>query len=693
MVSFFLSRRSAVGRTLVFLLFSVTLLSAQSHSAVVSGRVLDPSGAILQNARVTLRQPHSDWQRVVYTDISGAYFFRKLDPGAYELVASSPGFIAATRELTLGEQEQRAFDIVLDPGGFREEITVVGPHVAGTPEIARRVPGSVELIDEVTLENSRVHDFGEALRKIAGVNVRDEEGFGLRPNIGIRGLNPTRSTKVLLLEDGIPLAYAPYGDNSSYYHPPVERFSSVEILKGSGQILYGPATVGGVVNYITPDPPPQRTGSITLMGGSRDYFSGNLQLGGTWRGTGVLVDYLRKQGEGARENTRSGLNDFNLKSLTVLSPSQTLTVKANYYGEDSNVTYSGLRLDEYLANPRQNSFRNDFFYGDRWGASATHNYVFRHGLLLMTNVYGSVFKRNWWRQSSNSGQRPNDAADPACGGMENLNTTCGNEGRLRRYYSWGIAPQIRADYSFFGLRQQSDFGVRMHFERQDRRQENGSFPMARSGVLVESNIRENQAYSAFVQQRLHVGRLILTPGVRVERISYERTNRLLGVSGTTDLTQVVPGIGVSYSPFENATFFAGVHRGFAPPRTEDVINNSTGGVVDLDPELSWNYELGARTVPMRGLRLDATFFRMDYQNQIIPASLAGGLGAALTNGGETLHQGVELATRIDSGVLRSSRHNLYFGVAYTWLPVGEFTGVRFRFSGSQRDRTPPNVCA
>ena len=79
-----------------------------------------------------------------------------------------------------------------------------------------------------------------------GVFARDEEGFGLRPNIGIRGLNPTRSSKVLLLEDGIPLTYAPYGDNASYYHPPVDRFERIEVLKGSGQILFGPHTVGGV---------------------------------------------------------------------------------------------------------------------------------------------------------------------------------------------------------------------------------------------------------------------------------------------------------------------------------------------------------------------------------------------------------------------------------------------------------------
>ena len=117
------------------------------------------------------------------------------------------------------------------------------------------------------LEESRVFTINEALRKVPGVFARDEEGFGLRPNLGIRGLNPTRSSKVLLLEDGIPITYAPYGDNATYYHPPVERFDHIEVLKGSGQILFGPHTVGGVINYITPAVPDAVDGHAGRLAG------------------------------------------------------------------------------------------------------------------------------------------------------------------------------------------------------------------------------------------------------------------------------------------------------------------------------------------------------------------------------------------------------------------------------------------
>jgi Fe(3+) dicitrate transport protein len=154
------------------------------------------------------------------------------------------------------------------------------------------------------------------------------------------------------------------------------------------------------------------------------------------------------------------------------------------------------------------------------------------------------------------------------------------------------------------------------------------------------------------------------------------------VSGRTNLTEVIPGFGVTFSPAEATTLFAGVHRGFAPPRTEDIISNTTGGVVELDAELSWNYEVGVRNRLSAGAQFEATLFRMDFANQIIPASLAGGSGATLTSAGETLHQGVELAARLDGAALFGTDHNVYFRGAYTYLPTARFEGPRFVYVGT-----------
>ena len=652
----------------LFVALFATLFAAPLAAETIRGRVVDSQGRPIAGTTVVLYRGDARIAEA-RTDGSGSFSF-EVESGSYVLTNAAA---SASQVIDVGEE---TVSVELQLPVVTDEITVLGSRIAATPD---RIPGAVAVLGREAMVDPNPTNVTEVLRKAPGIHVRDEEGFSLRPNIGIRGLNPTRSTKVLLLEDGLPVTYAPYGDNSAYYHPPLERFESIEILKGSGQIAYGPVTVGGVINYLTPVPPSAPELRVKIAGGSREYFNGHLAWGGTWGKTGLLVDLMRKQGDGARDNVHSELNDVNFKVVQALSEAQSLTLRASYYGEDSNVTYSGLRESEYAAEPRQNPFENDFFYGDRYGASLVHRLRFDDATFLATSVYGAKFERHWWRQSSNSAQRPNDSSDPNCGGMANLNTTCGNEGRLREYYMWGVEPRLYLERSLFGVRHDLQIGLRAHFEEQERLQVNGESPDARSGRVVEDNARDNGAFSVFVQDRLTLGRWTLSPGVRVERIDFERLNRLgnngSGASGDTSLTQVVPGIGVSYDAAV-ATIFAGVHRGFAPPRTEDIVTNS-GGVVDLDPELSWNSELGFRLAPRAGVQIEATIFRMDYENQVVPASVAGGVGATLTNAGETLHQGAEIGARFDTAAALGTSYNAYATVGYTFVDQAKFVGRRF----------------
>jgi Fe(3+) dicitrate transport protein len=553
--------------------------------------------------------------------------------------------------------------------------------VIGTADRLATIPGSAHVLDASALEASRVFTVNEAIRKVPGVYARDEEGFGLRPNLGVRGLNPTRSSKVLLLEDGLPLAFAPYGDNATYYHPPVERFERIEVLKGSGQVLFGPQTIGGVINYITPRPTEEFAGALSFNAGNRDYRELHARVGDTIDTTRYSLDVTRKKTDGARDHMHFEISDFNAKLVHDFPGNHALTFRVSHYDEDSDVTYSGLTLAEYLANPRGNPFTNDEFVARRSAVSLTHRVDFNDALALATSVYYTAFDRDWWRQSSNSSQRPNDASDPACGGMANLLTTCGNEGRLREYSTAGIEPRFTWRHGFLGTSGEAEFGVRYHREDQYRIQANGDTPTARSpgvgmnGGIVEDNTREVQAMSVFLQNRFVFGDWSVTPGVRFEQVDYARRNHLNGAAGETDIGEWIPGIGATYAFGERTTVFVGAHRGFAPPLVADIITN-TGGSVDLDPELSWNYELGVRSALRGGLHVEATAFSMDFENQVISASVAGGIGATLTNAGETLHRGFEVLLQLERA-LAGTAHRWYLRGAYTRLATAEFRGTRF----------------
>ncbi len=557
-----------------------------------------------------------------------------------------------------------------------------GPEiiVVGTRTDLLHTPGSGATIETEDLERARILTVNEALRQVAGVFPRDEEGLGLRPNIGIRGLSPTRSSKTLLLEDGLPLTYGVYGDNATYSHPPIRRFERIEILKGSGQIRFGPQTVGGVVNYITPSAPSVFEASVLAAGGSNGYGELDGSIGGEVLGTRLLAHANYTQFDGVRANHGLQFDDLYLKAERDFGPDHQLTVRLGRAREDSQISYSGLTEAEYAADPYANPFPNDRFESERFTASATHGWDVADSVRLTTSVYSIWFDRDWWRQSSNSSQRPNDTS---CGGMANLSTTCGNEGRLREYNVYGIESRLGWNGVLFGAPVEAEAGARWHTERQNRLQFNGATPTARTpgrganGGVAEYNLRYAEAVSGWLTAAATFGALRVSPGVRVESIEYERINGLTGQRGASDLTEVIPGLGVTWDLRDDLVVYAGVHRGFAPPRTEDVVTNA-GGVVDLDAEKSVNYEIGLRGDIAEGVRFDVAGFLLDFENQIIPASVAGGVGATLTSAGETRHAGFEgslNASLREMGMMEAN--DITFRTAITWLADANFEGRRF----------------
>lgn len=590
---------------------------------------------------------------------------------AAALCVAIPGMATPAAAQDIAEAQLAAADIV----------------VIGARENLLHIPGSGDTIEREDLEAARVLTVNEALRQTPGVYPRDEEGLGLRPNIGIRGLSPTRSSEVLLLEDGLPLTYGPYGDNATYSHPPLRRFERIEVLKGASQIRFGPHTVGGVVNYISPRAPSEFGGSLFAAGGDAGYAEFAGSLGGAIGGVRLIGHASTTQFDGVRDNHNLQFADYSARAETELAPGHELIARVAINREDSQVSYSGLTQAEYNANPFANPFPNDRFETQRYTGALTHGWEISPSVSLTTSAYALYFNRDWWRQSSNSGERPSDASDPLCASMANLNTTCGTQGRLREYHQYGVETRLNWQTQMLGAEANVEAGARWHTERQNRYQINADTPNGRTpgvtvnGGVAESNLRHAEAWSGFVLATFDYGRFAISPGVRFESIEFDRTNRLTGQTASTELSEVIPGLGLTYDVADDLVAYAGVHRGFSPPRVEDIVTNA-GGTVDLDAEESTNWELGLRGAPAPGLNIDLSVFRMDFENQIVPASVAGGVGATLTSAGETRHTGAEVSARLslrDAGVMADD--DIYFRTAVTYVGEAAFTGRRFSSVG------------
>ena len=563
------------------------------------------------------------------------------------------------------------------------QITVLGQ----SNNALKTLPGTYSKVSTINLRQIEPITANEILRKVPGLNIVDEEGAGLRLNIGVRGLDPDRSRNILILEDGIPVALNPYGEPELYFSPSIDRMSGVEVLKGSGQLLFGPQTIGGVVNFVTQDPPETATTNIRLRGGQYGYFSGYASHGNSNENAGYVINVLHKRADNLGP-THFELTDINAKFRLVLSDKSRLGLKLGVYNEQSNSTYIGLTQTMFDAGSQDfvHMAPDDHLIVKRISGSITHDYFINDNIKLKTTGFGYTTTRNWQRQdfstnpdaSNQTGVVWGDEQVP--GGAIYMIDGTGN--RNRSFEVAGMESSLQVNGYVGEMKNQLRIGARYLFERAFEQRVNGSKSDAASGVLRDDEIRTGTAFSAYVQDQIHINdRLTFTGGVRLEQYNMERhilrgRYEINGVQQIRDTSIIadnsilafIPGIGTSYQITNDINVFAGVHRGFAPPRVKDAITPQ-GESIELDAELSTNSELGIRYMYRDALSLELTGFIMNFENQIIPISQSSGNlnETGFANGGETLHRGIEVSGSYDFSDWFGSRHMISLELATTYV--------------------------
>ena len=650
---------------IAILLLPTASVSAQAGTAEeIRGRVTDLQGNPIHGARVA----SSD--TIVTTAADGRFV---LGGAAAVVEVSAPGYqpvqgSALARGVTT--------DIALERAPYQlSGVSVTGRTRA---EIAV-VPGSASLVEGAILRERAPVSVAEGLRTVSGVHVADEDPFGLNLNIGFRGLPPRRSSRTLLLEDGIPILLGPYGDPSMHYAPPFEALERVEVLKGSGQIVNGPQTVGGIVNFVTRAAPVEgRTGRITLGGGGRGHRNANLSVGGGREGRGALLDYTFREGDGVRDEHRHRLHNAIARADLALGGTHSLMLKATIWDESSHVSETGLTQAEFEANPFSLPFAGGDHFGVRRYAGQLVHQMGGDRVRLRTTAYLTNTNRTSWRQSGESEERLGEegyAESFNCAPGALSYAECGNQGRPRAYTVAGVEPRLTLNTNAGRWSAALDLGARGYREDARRRQFVGDTPDSREGdaKLTRDNGITTDALAAYAHARIGTGALTFSPGVRIEHLRQEVRNRFPGseAADAFSLTEILPGMGVTYAAGRGTTLFGGLHRGFAPPRPADVYRPEPGQrIVVVDPETSRNWEVGARFEPRPGLSADATFFRLEFGNQIIEAPP--GVGQRYINGGRTLNQGAEVSLRASLGTIVGWRDDLTLSGSFTHLPVARF---------------------
>mgnify|MGYP005839065993 CR=1 FL=1 len=538
-------------------------------------------------------------------------------------------------------------------------IDVVGEDEAA---IAKQ-PGSVAIIDRDDLERLQPLSTQDALKSVPGIVVREEEGYGFIPNIGMRGLNPNRSQKLLVLEDGVPVAPGLFLANESYYSPRIERMDSIEVLKGAAGLRYGPTTIGGVINYRTRDPVDGV--EVTTRVGTHGYRALGLDAGGKAPSGEAIggISLLTARGDGFRHNGFD-LNDVVIKGGMALGGRQWLGLKFTHYDNEINTSYVGLRPNEYRLDPTRNPAPNDTFVTERNAFDINHEIDLGGDARLKTLVYWSQLDRDFWRREILARTADGTTFQP-CDNTVNCMT-----GRNRAFEMKGIDSRLFFSHGSFGLRNEAEIGIRLHSDTlSNKTVSSRTDPNARSGTLTGDETQEAQGIAFYGQNRFVLNdRVAVTPGLRIESYDQSRTNELTGVSGESSNTEIMPGVGATWQVTPQAQVFAGAYKGFSPAMVATAIS-SAGVDQQLDAERSINFELGVRGAGGR-FSYEATAFHMDFANQIVPQSESGGVGATVTNAGKTLHQGLEGALGVALGAGWRIDANA------TWVPTAKYASTK-----------------
>lgn len=546
-------------------------------------------------------------------------------------------------------------------------------YITGGADDINRQPGSAMLIDDVALEEFEYTDIHRVLNSVPGVNLQEEDGYGLRPNIGLRGTPPERSKKVTVMEDGVLSGPAPYSAPAAYYFPNVSRMSAVEVFKGPATTQYGPATIGGAINLVSRPIPYQASGELDLQYGQYNFQRANAFYGQQIADFGYLLEGLHLSTDGFKELDGDGDTGFVRNDLNVKTSwqshgaiSQLFQLKLGYADENSDETYLGLTRADFDADPYR-----------RYAASQLDNMEWQHNQIhfthlaeinaftsLTTDVYHNTFQRDWFKlnafnTSSTSLQDimkdPGRASNPdfydvltgqraSSGDSERLKI--GNNGR--EFISQGIQTKLNHSFTLAGLDNQLEVGLRFHQDQIERHHTEQLYAMQNGGSLIAEgelysttrNKGEAEALAIYVKDDVIINDTTITLGLRSEQIetsqtTYDPTSGALQEKVTSNESVLLPGIGF-YSQLNHAFgILAGVHKGYSA--------TAPGNDGDVDPEESTNFEAGVRfNGDFKG---EVIAFLNDYSQLTGTCSFSNGCDNSVidsqTNAGEASVYGIE----------------------------------------------------
>jgi len=612
------------------------------------------------------------------------------------------------------------------PGEMPVELAPVA--ILGSGDAARQVPGGATFISDRDLEQFEFTDIQRILRQVPGVSIQVEDGYGLRPNISIRGTPSDRSARVTLLEDGVPIAPAPYAAPAAYYFPTAGRMQGIEVLKGPAAILEGPYTTGGAINMMSTRIPDLASGQLSMEAGSHGHLRGHAWYGDSREQFGFLVEGHEWRSDGFqdidRSNRDTGLNKsdymarFRVNTPRSAENYHALELKLQYAEETSDQTYFGLTDADFGVDPNRRYGVSELDQINTEHEQVVLSYTGRFGdaLTVRAKAYNNAFERAWFKtegidfdgspiageldrtswfsviQAINRGESLggfstdqlqgilDGTVDTAAGAIELRNNS-------REYYSRGIQGEAVVRFDTGPLSHSLRIGTRLHEDEEDRLQRQSSYSQVNGSLVLEdfgllgnagNRVEQAEAWAGWIYNAIEFGKLTVSPGIRFEDIELSRTRWETRPGRTEDPSARTDGNLRSTRTNDLTVTLPGIGASYAVTDAFDLIFGVHKGfsAPSSDPstaeEESTNWEAGIRYAG-NGIALEVIGFVNDFDNLVGVCTASSGTGCDV---GEVFRGDAARASGIESTLAADWSPNNGIGLPLkaTWT----YTDSEFR---------------
>ncbi|MGE8498070.1 MAG: TonB-dependent siderophore receptor [Pseudomonas sp.] len=534
-------------------------------------------------------------------------------------------------------------------------VSVVGDWLGTADEqVVHNHPGARTVVRRETMVEKAALNVRDALRTVPGVQVQESNGTGgsdISLNFGVRGLTSRLSPRSTVLIDGVPAAFAPYGQPQLSMSPiSVGNLDSIDVVRGAGSVRYGPQNVGGVVNFVTRAIPDAFSGEVstTLENASHGGWKtlNSAFLGGRAdNGIGVALLYSGVNGASYRErNNDNDIDDVLLKTHWAPTEQDDISLNFHYYDASADMP-GGLTQAQFDADPYQSDRDWDNFSGRRKDASL--KYLRQIDDLTQFEVltyYSDSFRGSniATRDQRYLGSFP------------------------RNYYTYGIEPRLSR--IFFTGDATHEVGLGYRYLKEAMREQAsrleliGNVPTPSTDVSADGHVYQDrtggtEANAFYLDDKIDVGNWTLTPGIRFESINTDWHDRpVIGTNGSLvqekhrskNYNEPLPALSVMYHLSDAWKLFANYETSFGSLQYFQLGQGGSGDSTanGLEPEKAKTYEIGTRYNDGQwGGEL--TVFYVDFDDELQYISNDVGW----TNLGATKHQGVELSGHYDLDAL------------------------------------------